>query len=743
MSFGLLLSACGLAPLTTEISSPAEAFFFTRDKVPDPEDVFFTVQYPDKSPIQLASHYWRNIDAMKSGVKCPAIVEFSPYRRRDGMLFPDSMMYPFFAYHQYLCFRIDLQGSGDSQGVLTDEYTDEELVYCTQVIQQIASRPDCNGHIGMMGKSWSGFNSLMVAARPDCPKELKAIIVCCGSDDRYNNDVHYLGGAMMFDNISWPSSMLAWLVLPPDPNVVGGRWQEMWRERVQGANFMLKEWGGHQTRDNYWAASAVRGRYDQVKVPVFILSGWQDGYKNPVETVTTGLAAAGQQVVGLVGPWGHKYPFDGYPGPRIDWLRYSLTHWWDKWLKGNIPDANDEWPQMTIWLGESHEPDKSSCGDEKGKWVGEDADWRSRAEQKNYYLGAEHRLFMDLPPGPAEYVSSEQLLLDTDMFETSSWGECGNDDLPGDQANADRESLYFDSEPFAADMDCYGYPLTILNLSCDTPLACVAIRLSEIHPTTRTSHLVSYTFSNLCYRAGDMENPQPVPTGIPFQVKIPLNLIGHTFKKGWQVRLSVSSSFFPTLWQSPQIPILTLYTGSLDNLSESTLILPARPPRPEDGRIQSLLPVVSETTYVKPQDYLPILQEGRPAHTERTAKPITVNGKNGMLVHKIFDSGRYLYGGPLENLWVDLVGEENFQMLSSDPLSLVGWTKYSSIYERPGSGWKVKAETTSRVWTEEQAPGEYVFKYAASVHTFISDEQGKDQPFEQKNMEGWIPRQWV
>ena len=133
---------------------------------------------------------------MRAGRKCPAIVEFVPYRRRDGTMIADSKMYPWFAYNDYLCFRIDLQGSGDSEGVLTDEYTDEELTYCGQVIAEIAALPSCDGNVGMMGKSWSAINSLTVA-RPDRPRALKAVLVCCGSDDRYNDDVHYMGGAMM------------------------------------------------------------------------------------------------------------------------------------------------------------------------------------------------------------------------------------------------------------------------------------------------------------------------------------------------------------------------------------------------------------------------------------------------------------------------------------------------------------------------------------------------------------------
>ncbi len=483
-SLGGFLTACGLLSTRTVEPTSEVRYLFTRDKVPDPKDVFFTVQYPGKSPLKLAGHYWYNTDVEKSGEKIPAIVEFNPYRRRDGMMIPDSMMYPWFAHNQYLCFRIDLQGSGDSEGFLADEYTDEELLYCVQVIQQIASRPDCDGNVGMMGKSWSAINSLMVAARPDYPEALKAIIVCCGTDDRYNDDVHYMGGAMMFDNVSWASSMLAWLVLPPDPLIVGDRWEAMWRERIKGANFMFNEWGRRQTRDDYWATTAVRDRWDQVKVPVFVLSGWEDGYKNTVERVVAGLSAVGKPVVGMLGPWGHKYPFDGYPGPRIDWLRYIVTHWWDKWLKGRTPSLDTEWPQMTIWLGESRQPDISSCKDDKGKWAAEDGDWRKRAQQMLLYPGSNNRLFPSIPTESIDITAPGKMVLDTDMFETSSWGECGNDDLSGDQSIADSGSIFFDGEPLSHDLDCFGYPEATLNLTCDNSLAAIAVRICEIHPKT-------------------------------------------------------------------------------------------------------------------------------------------------------------------------------------------------------------------------------------------------------------------
>ena len=697
--------------------------------------------YPGKAPIKLAGHFWFNSDARNAGRKCPAIVELLPYRRRDGTMLADAKMYPWFAFNDYLCFRVDLQGSGDSEGVLTDEYTDEELAYCGQVIEQIAARADCSGAVGMMGKSWSAINSLMMAARPDRPAALKAVIVCAGSDDRWNDDVHYMGGGMMFDNVSWPSSMFGWLAAAPDPAVVGDAWKEMWRTRIDNADFWFKPWGSNQPRDEYWSGTAVRDHYADVGVPVFILSGWQDGYKNPVPLVVEGLAAEGKEVAGIIGAWGHKYPFNGYPGPRVDWLDYIVTHWWDRWLKGKTPPREDAWPQLPVWLGESKEPSKSACADEIGKWVAEDAAWRSRVKQKILYLRSGNRL--GDAPERATYTSSGKPVLDTEMLETSSWGECGNDDLPGDQAPFDKESLYFDSDPLPEDFDSFGFPEVALTLSVDRPIASLAIRLNEVSPNTGASHLVTYRFFNLAYRGGDTAKPQTVEPGVPFSIRVPLNVMGHTFKPGWRIRLAVSPSFYPTLWEPPEAVTLTVETGETGGFPASALILPGREPRNEDRRAQRLLPAKSAAAFVNPDDYLPTLAEARPAVTTRKAYPVTINGRPGMLTRKVFDSGRYQYGGPLQNLWVDLIAEENFQMVIDDPLSLVGFTRSTTILERPEAGFRARSETSTNIWSETDGAGGYVFRYRATVKTFTGGPEGTDRPFAEKTVTGEIPRSWI
>lgn len=721
-------------------SEDVEYLPVSLETVPYPKNITFTVNLPDKSPVTLTGHYWYNADALRNNQRCPAIVELNPYRCRDGTLYVDSKMFPWFAYNGYLCFRVDLQGSGSSGGTLADEYTEEELSYCVQVINQVAALPFCDGNVGMMGESWSAINSLMVAARADCPAALKAIVVNCGSDDRYNDDVHYMGGAMMMDNIGWPSSMWGWLPAPPDPEVVGESWKEMWRQRIQNMSFWFEQWGSHQTRDRYWSDTSVRDHYGDVKVPVFIMSGWQDGYKNPVDRAVRGLGGLGRPVAGMLGPWGHKYPFDGYPGPRVDWLRYVVSHWWDRWLKGTQPDPNAQWPELTVWMGESREPDRLPNYEDTGRWVAEDHAWMSRTKSEVLFLAPEGGLSSSPPdtdnqdPSSAKVmtVAGTPLAMGTSMLESSSFGNAANNDLPGDQSPDDHQSMYFDSAPLVDDLECFGYPLVRLNIECDKPIASLAIRLAEVSPDSGQSHLVSYTFFNLCYRDGDQANPEPVQPGI-FSIDVPLNIMGHVFKRGWKIRLAISPFYFPTMWQAPQIPAVKLYTGRINDLSESMLVLPRRERRQEDTGMQALLP--PRTTYVDPEQYAPTITTNRDGSTQRRVERVVSDGRAGTLVRKVFDSGSTVVGGILNNLEVDVIADENFRILDGDPLSDIGFTHYETTLAR--GDWKVKVVTDTHVWSEGTPEGP-TFRYDADIRTFIDGE-----PFEDTRVTGSIPRLWV
>ena len=147
-----------------------------------------------------------------------ALLEALPYRKDDLTAHYRPEYHRFADEFGYAVCRLDIRGTGSSEGSATGEYTAEELEDLTEVIAWLADRPWSNGNVGMFGTSWSGFNSLQVAMLR--PPALKAICSIFASDDRYADDVHYYGGALkQLDLADWPTYMDAINVLPPDPRV--------------------------------------------------------------------------------------------------------------------------------------------------------------------------------------------------------------------------------------------------------------------------------------------------------------------------------------------------------------------------------------------------------------------------------------------------------------------------------------------------------------------------------------------
>src|SRR5690625_4849778 len=219
---------------------------------------------PMSDGAQLAARVWMPTDAERHPL--PAILEYIPYRKRDLTRARDTMNHAYIAGHGYVCVRVDMRGSGDSDGVLIDEYTRQERDDAVEVIAWLAAQPWCDGSVGMMGISWGGFNSLQVAA--ERPPALKAIISACSTDDLYADNMHYMGGCLLGDNLSEATVMFAFNSLPPDPAIVGDRWRDMWRERLEGSGLWLDTWLAHQRRDDYWRFGSVCEDYDAIRCPV-------------------------------------------------------------------------------------------------------------------------------------------------------------------------------------------------------------------------------------------------------------------------------------------------------------------------------------------------------------------------------------------------------------------------------------------------------------------------------------------
>ncbi|OON78496.1 CocE/NonD family hydrolase [Streptomyces tsukubensis] len=495
----------------------------------------------------LYARVWRPV----TDEPVPALLEYLPYRLTDWTAPRDWQRHPWYAGHGYASVRVDVRGHGNSGGKPGDEYDATELADGVAVVEWLAGQPWCSGKVGMFGISWGGFNSLQIAAL--APEPLKAVVTVCSADDRYDNDVHYMGGSVLaVDMHAWASTMLAFVSRPPDPEFVGPEWRDMWLRRLEGVEPFIHTWLNHQTRDDYWKHGSVSEDYSAIDAAVLAVGGWHDPYRDTVLRLVENLPE--DRVRGIIGPWSHQYPDRGLPpGPAIGFLQETLR-WWDHHLKGTDNDVMDE-PLLRSWISESHPP--ATVYDElPGRWVGDTA-WPSPSVTPTVY---------GFQGAPMIVKSPQQTGLDAGRFFPF-----GNDgDLPPDQRDEDAKSGCFDFE-VPEDIEILGRAKVKLRLTCETPRGQVIARLCDVAPDG-SSTLVTRGVLNLTSRHG-RDRVVAWQPGATEDIEFQLNGVGHSFPPGHRIRLAVSSAYWPWIWPQPGSE-----AGFTLDPAGSSLELPVRTP---------------------------------------------------------------------------------------------------------------------------------------------------------------------
>jgi putative CocE/NonD family hydrolase len=607
---------------------------------------------------RLSARIWLPVDAEDDPV--PAVLEYLPYRKHDGTVARDLVRQPYVAGHGYACARVDIRGSGESDGILEDEYTQRELDDAVEVIAWLAAQPWCSGAVGMTGISWGGFNALQVAALR--PPALRAIMTLCSTDDRYADDVHYRGGCVLAtDMLHWASSMLTWNARPPDPALLPDTWREVWLDRLERTPPYIGHWLAHQRRDEYWSHGSVCEDYAAIEVPVYAVGGWVDGYTNAVLRLLAGLSCPRK---GLIGPWAHAFPDDAAPGPSIGWLQ-ECVRWWDHWLAGRETGIMDE-PMLRAYVLESVEP-RPSYEVRPGRWAGEDA-WPSpRIEASRVPLPLTE---------PLVHVPTQAL-----GTEAGVWcAEGQSADLAGDQRADDARSACIDLAPLVGAVELLGFPAVELELEADRPRALVCVRLCDVFPDG-TSALVTRGLLNLTHRDSH-ERPEPVEPGRRYRIRVALDSIAYAIPAGHRLRVAVSSTYWPWAWPSPEPVTLTLHGGTLE--------LPVRPPRPEDAELPAF---------------------GEPEHTPPLEQEREEGAPDGRSLHRDYATGRieqrfdYDVGGTVRFVPLDLVSEDtnssSYSIVEGDPLSAEVSFRASSGIAR--GAWSGRAEVTASMRADAEA----------------------------------------
>jgi putative CocE/NonD family hydrolase len=521
-----------------------------------------------KDGTRLAARLW--IPDAEAGTRSPVVLEYLPYRNHDVTRRINNATGQRLAQYGIGYARVDIRGSGNSDGVLVGEYTRQEQSDGVEVIAWLAAQPWCNGSVGMRGISWGGFNCVQIAAL--APPQLKAIMPACFTDNQFTDDAHYYGAALSNPNYFWGVMFQSVMGAPPDPQIVGDHWREMWMKRLAGLPPILAEWTRHQRYDEHWKTGSVAVDYSRIKCAVYTVGGLNDHFINVNSRVMANLKVPRKCIIG---PWAHNWPDAADPGPSLEWEAEEVR-WWHHWLNGVETGIMDE-PMFRVYLC-----DKTAIevwpDDIPGQWVAEDA-WPSpRIQPTTFFLNAD-----GLSPASGEHKA---LSYRGDKITGTLRGEPDAfffpTDLPQEQTPDDRLSLVFDSQPLTSDLDVVGNPVLKIRVSADVPVAKLAVRLTQVTPDGK-SWASTMGMLNLTHRDSN-EHPSALEPGRSYDVEVPLTFMSQRLKAGNRLRVALAENFWPLVWPSPRIATLTMTTGV------SCLVLPVRPPKTtEDAPQMSVL----------------------------------------------------------------------------------------------------------------------------------------------------------
>lgn len=499
----------------------------------------------------------------------PAVLEALPYRKDDVTAYDTPEYRRLRDEGGYAVCRLDLRGTGSSEGIATDEYPPYEQRDLCDVIAWLSTQDWCTGSVGMYGTSYSGFNSIQVAM--ERPPALKAIVAIYATDDRYTDDVHYGGGVRRaLDLADYPLYMVAMNALPPVPKVFGDGWREEWAERVENLEPWILRWLKEQTDSDYWRHGSLRPDYDTISCATMIVGGWADGYHNATFRAFERLNGPKRL---LIGPWAHSSTETSLPGPHID-LVPEMIRWWDRHLK-DVDNGLDEEPPVTVFVRHPTPP-AGDLDELRG-------DWRREMTWPLDRMSDEKRPLRDAMTRPV----SDELVVRGDVGADASIWCAGSLPFgqPLDQRADATYSLVYEWPEQAAPLEIMGYPRLELTVTAEAPVSFLSAKLCDVWPDGTTS-LVSRALLNLTHRTSHRV-PEPLNPGRPHQVTVELDATSWVFEPGHRIALHLAGADWPNLWPPP-----TAHTLRID-AADAMLVLPevgdgpgAGPPQLKPPRAQ-------------------------------------------------------------------------------------------------------------------------------------------------------------
>lgn len=485
----------------------------------------------------------------RAGQRFPVLFTTDAYAGPCGYF--GRAWYEDFVRAGYVVAYKHVRGTGDSDGTFPDkEYSDHELDDAVEMIGWLARQPWSTGRVGMFGTSWSGFNSMMVAARR--PPALRAIVVNVGTDNFYHEDARFPSGIFHMDDYIMAADIML-VTTPPGRDPFG---ETLLRQRFDQQPWSLTKI--RQQRDGeFWRRSLRRDQDPRAgEVPTMMIGAWHDPYR---DAALRALERSSGPVRTVIGPWNHSTEF---PGPSAELGRATLE-WWDHFLKDKQNGVLDR-PQVYAYMRRPYAPIITRAKI-PGEWRAIDR-WRDASiTPRRWTLNTDGSIG---PDAAAAGVHRLRMVASTGVAAGLGWIDVAPDQRPGDAT-----ALVYESAPFTSELQILGQPVAQLVTSIDARRANWFVKLSDVAPDGTTT-LITGGALNGAHRESSTA-PTMMEPGKRYPLSVPLLATSWIFQPGHRLRISVANALFPAYWPSAEPLTMSLEVGQ----GGSTFTLPVIAPQ--------------------------------------------------------------------------------------------------------------------------------------------------------------------
>lgn len=413
----------------------------------------------------------------------------------------------------------------------------------------------CDGSIGTFGISYIGFTQIQTA--PLRNRFLKALAPFGSQEDNfghfYVDGVLQLHVALYFINMAGrtmqtgTTGLLDWedlfLRLPVSTAV----------SEIVEIPFQRKVFE-HHTYDEFWKPSSLRGKYEEVEVPAFFVTGWYDNLLRESLRLFNGWTKEGRTSLAreatklVIGPWDHWNMETGEEIGSIGFgadsqldLAAEQIRWYDRRLKGADNGLDEEAPIRLFVMGEN-------------VWRGENEWPLARTRYVNYYLhsgGSANSLDGDghlsrkrpdgEPPDHYEYDPGRPVPTLGGQVMTVDTAPAG----PWDRSELERRDdvLIYTSDPLETDVEVTGPVSLNLYAASNAPDTDYTGTLVDVHPDGKAIILCEGIL-RLRYRES-LKHPTLATPNEVLELCMDMWATSNLFLSGHRIRLEISSSNFP------------------------------------------------------------------------------------------------------------------------------------------------------------------------------------------------------